>query len=431
MPGVNIQAPSLKPPRVSILSSADVITLPGKQDAWWGGIEYKKLTANPAQGINSAFDTDDTFLLPICPVETTNKESYPRTPNDRVQPFAIYATDECSTYGITPEEMLDRARQKLVSSEAWTIEHELWFGTGTSNFSFADAGSVSVGTGLHPLDGFTLVDSAVARDRGDGRGMVHVTVRTFDLLQQYNLFRREGNVWFSPNDNIVVPGRGYGDDADATDAIYGHTGIIQIAHSEVFTFPTTAEDLAGFLNRQHNDFWIVAERVVTYIVPSALGEDGETGVYKATVDPAAALSSGGGGGGGDASAANQVTGNALLTDIETAVDGLETTLTAIDGRLAAVEDTLTADAATLSNVADQDTNIQLLASNADRRGVILHNDSPGILYLKYGTTASITSYTVKIAADGYWEMPMPIYTGQIDGIWTSAASGSARITELT
>jgi hypothetical protein len=429
MPGVNIQAPSLKPPRVSILSSADVITISG--DRWWGGIEYKKLSGNPGQGIDSAFDGDDSFILPICPVDSNNgaKQNWPRTLSDRVVPFAVYASEECSAFGIPAAELLDRAKQKLLVGEAWSIERELWFGTATTNFSFADAGSISLGTGLHPLEGFSEVDSAVARDRGDGRGMVHLTTRTFDYLQQYGLFRREGNVWLSPHDNIVVPGRGYGD-AD-TPFIYGHPGIIQIVRSEVMTVPDTAEGLEATMNRRTNDLWVVAERVVSYVVPSALGTDGDNGVYSATVTLASALSSGGGGGGGDASAANQTTGNAILTEIETAVDGLEASFTTMDGRLANLEDTLTADAAALTNVADQDTNIQLLAANADRRGVIIHNDSPGILYLKYGATATTTGYTYKIAADGTWDMPMPIYTGQIDGIWTSSASGSARITELT
>ena len=63
--------------------------------------------------------------------------------------------------------------------------------------------------------------------------------------------------------------------------------------------------------------------------------------------------------------------------------------------------------------------------------VIVYNDSTEILYLKYGATASTTSYTVQIPAGGYWEMPFPIYTGAIDGIWANNASGVARITELT
>ncbi len=153
----------------------------------------------------------------------------------------------------------------------------------------------------------------------------------------------------------------------------------------------------------------------------------------------------GGGGGGDASAANQTTANTRLQEIEDRIEALvtatgdldvnleaiEALITAGNASLADLQDALTADAAALSNVASQDTNINLLASAATRRGVIIHNDDTGILFIKYGSTASTTSYTYKIPVDGTWEMPGPIFTGAIDAIWVTSGSGSARITELT
>jgi hypothetical protein len=85
-------------------------------------------------------------------------------------------------------------------------------------------------------------------------------------------------------------------------------------------------------------------------------------------------------------------------------------------------------AATLTNVASSAVNVTLLAANTARKGVFIVNDGNKILYVKFGATASATSYTVQMPANSYWEMPWPIYTGIIDGIW-SAANGSARITE--
>lgn len=86
--------------------------------------------------------------------------------------------------------------------------------------------------------------------------------------------------------------------------------------------------------------------------------------------------------------------------------------------------------ATLSNVADTGASTTLLAANASRRMVLIFNDSTVSLMVKYGATASATSFTVLIPTQGYWEMPSPIYIGVIDGIWASDAAGSARITEL-
>lgn len=90
----------------------------------------------------------------------------------------------------------------------------------------------------------------------------------------------------------------------------------------------------------------------------------------------------------------------------------------------------TAATATLSNVNDTATSTTLLAANTSRKGASIHNDSTAVLYVKFGTTASATSFTVKMAADAHYEVPFG-FTGRIDGIWASDASGAARITELT
>jgi hypothetical protein len=36
-----------------------------------------------------------------------------------------------------------------------------------------------------------------------------------------------------------------------------------------------------------------------------------------------------------------------------------------------------------------------------------------------------------MAAGGFYELPQPVYTGRIDCIWASDASGAMRITELS
>jgi len=71
----------------------------------------------------------------------------------------------------------------------------------------------------------------------------------------------------------------------------------------------------------------------------------------------------------------------------------------------------------------------VLAANVNRLGATVFNDSTALLYLKLGTGASTTSFTVRIAARGYYEVPFN-YTGLIHGYW-SVATGAARVTELT
>ena len=85
-------------------------------------------------------------------------------------------------------------------------------------------------------------------------------------------------------------------------------------------------------------------------------------------------------------------------------------------------------AATRSDVAGSNVNQTCLASNSSRQGATFVNDSSAVLYLKYGTTASATSYTVQLPAAGFHRVAFR-YTGRIDCIWASS-TGNARITEM-
>lgn len=86
------------------------------------------------------------------------------------------------------------------------------------------------------------------------------------------------------------------------------------------------------------------------------------------------------------------------------------------------------DNATVTRVASSATSVTLKAGGNGRRSLAIFNESTSILYVKHGTTASITDYTVQIAAGGYYESPQPCYRGRIDGIW-AAANGFAQVTE--
>ena len=74
------------------------------------------------------------------------------------------------------------------------------------------------------------------------------------------------------------------------------------------------------------------------------------------------------------------------------------------------------------------TSTTLLTANAARRLATIFNESTSVLFVKFGATASDTSYTVQVPAGGYYEVP-GYYSGIIDGIW-STANGAAQITEV-
>lgn len=82
-----------------------------------------------------------------------------------------------------------------------------------------------------------------------------------------------------------------------------------------------------------------------------------------------------------------------------------------------------------TSVAGSAASVTLLASNAARLGGTIFNDSTAILYVKFGATASTSSFGYKLYPDGVCDIPAG-YTGVIDGIWASA-TGNARITEFS
>lgn len=86
-----------------------------------------------------------------------------------------------------------------------------------------------------------------------------------------------------------------------------------------------------------------------------------------------------------------------------------------------------------TSVANAVANTVILAANAARKGAAIFNDDTATtgatLNIALGFAASATAFTVRIPAQGYYEVPF-WFRGAING-FASAATGNARITELT
>lgn len=98
-----------------------------------------------------------------------------------------------------------------------------------------------------------------------------------------------------------------------------------------------------------------------------------------------------------------------------------------------VTGTITVDKSTASNitsVAGAISNTSILASNANRVLATIFNAANKIMYVALGGTASLSSYSVQIANNSYWELPVT-YTGAISAVWASGVTGNALVTELT
>jgi hypothetical protein len=87
--------------------------------------------------------------------------------------------------------------------------------------------------------------------------------------------------------------------------------------------------------------------------------------------------------------------------------------------------------ATCTNVtASNVTSTQLLASNTSRRMAMFHNDSStNSVWIKFGTTASATSFTVELQPHALFELPVPVYCGAIEALG-NGATVTVRVTEM-
>lgn len=86
--------------------------------------------------------------------------------------------------------------------------------------------------------------------------------------------------------------------------------------------------------------------------------------------------------------------------------------------------------ATLTNVQSKITSETLVAGNENRTQLTIYNDSTANVFIKLGLGASSTSFSIKIAAGGYFELAggSTVYSGPVSCMW-DAANGFARVTE--
>ena len=122
--------------------------------------------------------------------------------------------------------------------------------------------------------------------------------------------------------------------------------------------------------------------------------------------------------------ARNYNGSPVNVTLGAGMDQLISLLTDIKGLL--VTDNIVQSEVTAGTVS------QLLkASNSNRTGLQIHNNGTATLYINLGTVAATDNYTDRpIEPEAYWEMPFPIYTGNIYGIW-NVANGYATITEFS
>lgn len=88
----------------------------------------------------------------------------------------------------------------------------------------------------------------------------------------------------------------------------------------------------------------------------------------------------------------------------------------------------------VTSVNDTNASTTLIAANTSRKELLIYNASTATLYVKLGTTASTSDYTVALVSEttpGTGGFLRTTHQGRVDGIWSADASGAAKITELS
>lgn len=92
---------------------------------------------------------------------------------------------------------------------------------------------------------------------------------------------------------------------------------------------------------------------------------------------------------------------------------------------------VTSASASLSTPAHSASSSSLVATNANRKGIVIYNDSASATaYLSYASTSSLTTYTRRLPPGAEYENNFIDYTGPISFI-SDVVSGNLHVTEMS
>jgi len=70
----------------------------------------------------------------------------------------------------------------------------------------------------------------------------------------------------------------------------------------------------------------------------------------------------------------------------------------------------------------------VLAATNVRNGAVFLNGGTTTCYLTFGPTSTTSTYTVSIASNATYTLPVPVYDGTISAIWAATPSGNLQVT---
>lgn len=277
MPLSPVSPPRIRPPVISIITSSTIPT-DETNGRWPDGISFQPESYG------------NVFVSDICDGNSSDIGSIEVPPGlANWMPYLLRAEDQCSTFGFSAHDFLNRAKRRLDVGSAKGLEHELWAGTlaqaqGYPNHFLAASSAVSgawgfvnlntsgsyLETGVTPTirRAFEVLEQYLADCGLGGRGVIHCRPEALPYLN--TTVRREGNYLLTARDTIVVAGSGYPNTGPngAVPPIGSTwlfaTGMTEVRLGPIQTFPNEEEDGPNWLikatDRSTNLVTVRAER---------------------------------------------------------------------------------------------------------------------------------------------------------------------------
>lgn len=246
------------PPVYGLLVAADLAepTLDGRPARWQQGIEWApELMGGGASGAVA------------CEGNTTTLEVDDPDVIQTADPFNVYASDQCSTFGFEARDYEGRARRQLLATQSFSIAREFQLGeirnsAGLGNVCLVDAENIGPAP-ASVTNAIAELEAAIGDTLKGRRAMIHVGPQAFAGMKAAHLIEMQGQKWVTAQGTIVAADAGYTTESDGKLYAYA-TNLVKVALSDVAIIPGSFADAlarAQMTNRSVNTITLYSERL--------------------------------------------------------------------------------------------------------------------------------------------------------------------------
>lgn len=263
-PGSVEYGPQYRAPETSLLTVSEIVA---ESDTRWTqgvGIESELAPLTPTEV--------EAKTQSICAVDEARAKDLTATySSDSWEPFGVYHSAACSTWGIGRAGEVENRSQKalrlLYATESTAVEKVLFYNAlGLDQPSIIDtpAPTTVTAAATHAVNAIALLEQKWSDDTSGAPALIHVRPNAFVVLAASQAIeRRDNGQWYTPIGTPVYPARGLantkpdGTAGAATSSWIYMTGRVQVRRSEVTAINAPVETI----NRQTNDIAVLQERI--------------------------------------------------------------------------------------------------------------------------------------------------------------------------